>query len=61
MSAWCSVSGSPSPRRRRPRDFAGDPEAERAYELYRYLSYLEEHVVDALSSLIRSPSPGRPG
>ena len=31
-------------------DFAGDPEAERAYELYRYLSYLEEHVVDALSS-----------
>lgn len=31
-------------------DFAGDPEAERAYDLYRYLSYLEEHVVDALSS-----------
>ena len=31
-------------------DFAGDPEAERAYDLYRYLSYLEEQVVDALSS-----------
>jgi hypothetical protein len=31
-------------------DFAGDPDAERAYELYRYLSYLEEQVVDALSS-----------
>ena len=31
-------------------DFASDPEAERAYELYRYLSYLEEQVVDALSS-----------
>jgi hypothetical protein len=30
-------------------DYAGDPEAGRAYELYRYLSYLEEHVVDALS------------
>jgi hypothetical protein len=30
-------------------DFAGDPEAEKAYELYRYLSYLEEHVVAALS------------
>jgi hypothetical protein len=31
-------------------DFAGDPETGRAYELYRYLSSLEEHVVDALSS-----------
>lgn len=30
-------------------DFAGDPEAEGAYELYRYLSFLEEHVVAALS------------
>jgi hypothetical protein len=32
-----------------PGDFAGDPEAENAFELYRYLSYLEEHVVAALS------------
>lgn len=32
-----------------PGDFAGDPEAETAFELYRYLSYLEEHVVAALS------------
>jgi len=31
-------------------DFAGDPETERAYDVYRYLSYLEEQVVDALSS-----------
>jgi hypothetical protein len=30
-------------------DYAGDPEVEGAYELYRYLSYLEEHVVAALS------------
>ena len=32
-----------------PGDFAGDPEAESAFELYHYLSYLEEHVVAALS------------
>lgn len=31
-------------------DFAGDPEAERAYAVYRYLSVLEEDVVEALSS-----------
>ena len=31
-------------------DFGDDPEAASAFELYRYLSYLEEHVVDALSS-----------
>jgi hypothetical protein len=31
-------------------DFAGDDETETAYELYRYLSYLEEHVVEALSA-----------
>lgn len=31
-------------------DFTGDPEAERAFALYRYLSYLEEDVVEALSS-----------
>lgn len=30
-------------------DFAGDADSESAYELYRYLSYLEEHVVRALS------------
>jgi hypothetical protein len=33
-----------------PSDFDGDPEAERAYGLYAYLSYLEEDVVRALSS-----------
>jgi len=33
-----------------PQDFAGDPETERAYGLYAYLSYLEEDVVRALSS-----------
>jgi len=33
-----------------PEDFAGDPETERAYGLYGYLSYLEEDVVRALSS-----------
>jgi hypothetical protein len=31
-------------------DFAGDDQTETAFELYRYLSYLEEHVVDALSA-----------
>jgi hypothetical protein len=31
-------------------DFAGDAETETAFELYRYLSYLEENVVEALSS-----------
>ena len=31
-------------------DFAGDEETETAFELYRYLSYLEEHVVGALSA-----------
>ena len=30
-------------------DFAGDPGSESAFELYRYLSYLEEHVVRVLS------------
>lgn len=30
-------------------DFAGDPGSESGYELYRYLSYLEEYVVRALS------------
>jgi hypothetical protein len=33
-----------------PEDFAGDPETERAYGLYGYLSYLEEDVVRALAS-----------
>jgi hypothetical protein len=33
-----------------PSDFEGDPEAERAFGLYAYLSYLEEDVVRALSS-----------
>jgi len=33
-----------------PEDFAGDPETERAYGLYAYLSFLEEDVVRALSS-----------
>jgi hypothetical protein len=33
-----------------PEDFGGDPEAERAFGLYAYLSYLEEDVVRALSS-----------
>jgi hypothetical protein len=32
-----------------PEDFRGDPETERAYRLYAYLSLLEEEVVDALS------------
>lgn len=31
-------------------DFAGDAETETAFELYRYLSYLEENVVEALSA-----------
>lgn len=31
-------------------DFAGDEETATAFELYRYLSYLEEHVVEALSA-----------
>ena len=30
-------------------DYADDPEREGAFDLYRYLSYLEEHVVAALS------------
>ena len=30
-------------------DFAGDDETEGAFELYRYLSYLEENVVSALA------------
>jgi len=33
-----------------PADFAGDPETEGAFELYRYLSFLEEYVVEALSA-----------
>ena len=33
-----------------PQDFDGDPETEQAYALYAYLSYLEEEMVDALSS-----------
>ena len=33
-----------------PADFAGDPETESAFELYRYLSFLQEYVVEALSS-----------
>ena len=33
-----------------PADFAGDPETEGAFELYRYLSFLQEYVVEALSS-----------
>ena len=31
-------------------DFAGEQATETAYELYRYLTYLEEHVVGALSA-----------
>lgn len=31
-------------------DFAGEVETETAFELYRYLSYLEENVVEALSA-----------
>ncbi|HKE54456.1 MAG TPA: DUF2017 family protein [Actinomycetota bacterium] len=31
-------------------DFAGEDETETAFELYRYLSYLEENVVEALSA-----------
>jgi hypothetical protein len=31
-------------------DFEGDDETETAFELYRYLSYLEENVVEALSA-----------
>ena len=33
-----------------PEDFTADPETERAFGLYAYLSYLEEDVVRALSS-----------
>ena len=33
-----------------PRDFAADPETERAFALYAYLSYLEEEVVVALAA-----------
>ena len=32
-----------------PQEFEGDPETERAYALYSYLSYLEEEMVEALS------------
>lgn len=32
-----------------PGDFTGDREAESAYEVYRYLSFLEEDVVEVLS------------
>jgi hypothetical protein len=32
-----------------PEDFAGDGEREESFELYSYLSYLEEEVVEALS------------
>ena len=32
-----------------PDDFRSDPETERAYALYAYLSYLEEEMVDALA------------
>jgi Domain of unknown function (DUF2017) len=43
-----------------PDDFAGGPD-EAAYATYHYLSYLEEEVVDALSSGPIGPSdPGRP-
>jgi hypothetical protein len=34
----------------KPGDFDGDPETERAFGLYAYLSYLEEDVVRALSA-----------
>ncbi len=33
-----------------PEEFQADPETERAYALYAYLSYLEEEMVDALAS-----------
>lgn len=33
-----------------PQDFSSDPETERAYGLYAYLSYLEEDAVRALSA-----------
>jgi hypothetical protein len=46
--ARCPARGDP--RRRRSRTSPAIPETERAYDLYRYLSYLEEHVVEALSS-----------
>ncbi len=32
-----------------PEEFGGDPETERAYALYAYLSYLEEEMVEALA------------
>lgn len=32
-----------------PEDFRADPETERSYALYAYLSYLEEEMVDALA------------
>jgi len=32
-----------------PEEFEGDPETERAYALYSYLSYLEEEMVEALA------------
>jgi hypothetical protein len=31
-------------------DFAGEPEREASFELYRYLSVLEEEIVDALAA-----------
>jgi hypothetical protein len=33
-----------------PEEFGEDPETERAYALYAYLSYLEEEIVEALSA-----------
>jgi hypothetical protein len=33
----------------RPEEFRGDPETERTYALYAYLSYLEEEMVEALA------------
>lgn len=38
----------------RPEDFAADPDTERAYATYAYLSYLEEEIVDALSGGLAS-------
>jgi hypothetical protein len=33
-----------------PTDYAADPETERSYALYAYLSYLVEEIVDALAA-----------
>lgn len=33
-----------------PEDFAGDPEVEGSYAVYAYLTYLEEDIVEALST-----------